>query len=183
METITRRKPEINLTGISSEVAGLIPDLIMNKDYHKKVIAKDSLIYMGESVLPQLYIMLNSNYYELRLTAARILQKIHSEDSINTFIRLLSDNYSSLRWIAARGLILIGRSSIVPLLKSIISGKKSLYHKWGAHYVLVNLLTDEEKHEFRSLLKSISNTNYTSISAPFEAIKSLKIFRCMNFNA
>jgi hypothetical protein len=176
METKVRKKFEVELVDFPEEFINLILDLTDKEDYHKKTSAKNSLIYLGNSILPQLNSLLNSDNYELRIIAAKIIQQIKSEESIDTFLSLITDEDSSIRWIAAKGLVSIGRVTIVPLLKKIMKLNGSDYLKWGAHYVLVNLFDAYEKEEFKTLLLSLSRNNYINFLAPLEATKALRVF-------
>jgi len=177
MVTRVQSKIDVDLDDFTNEVAVLIPDLINRKDFKKKIIAKNTLIYMGKAVLPQLNILLCSENYELRIIAARIIQQIKAEESIRMMLLLLNDDDKSIRWIAARGLILVGREAIIPLLRTLVKNGKSYYLKSGAHSVLTRLLTSDEREEFNYLLTSLANTNYTGIIATIEAAKALKKFR------
>jgi HEAT repeat protein len=174
METRVRTKIDVDLEDFSDEVAEFIPDLIDSKDHQKKVSARNSLIYMGKSVLPQINALLKSDNYELRIEGARIIQQIRAKESIRTLIRLIEDDESTIRWIAARGLILLGRDSIAPLLVALVKRGKSYYLKSGAHFVLKNLFSEKEKDEYKILLMSLLNVNFIGVIAPVEASKALK---------
>jgi HEAT repeat protein len=179
METKDRIKVDVDLDDFSEEVAEFIPHLIDNKDHQKKMNARNSLIFMGKSVLPQINKLLNSDNYELRIEGARIIKQIRAKESIRTLIKLIEDDESTIRWIAARGLILMGRDSIVPLLVALVKRGRSYYLKSGAHYVLKNLFSEKEKVEYKTLLMSLLNANFIGVIAPLEASKALKAI-CTN---
>jgi HEAT repeat protein len=177
METKFRTKIDAYLDGFTVEVSNLIMDLVDEKDFRKKVSAKKSLIYLGNSILPQINTLLNSENYKLRLLAAKLLQQIKSEESIDTLITLLRDKDSSIRWIAAKGLVGVGRAAIVPLLKNIIKMGSSYNLRWGAHYVLVNLFNEIEKDQYKTLILSLSKNNIIGFIAPCEAANALRIYK------
>src|SRR5664280_2213328 len=70
---------------------------------------------MGKTVIPQLHRLLDSKNDLLRSEAAKIVEPISDRRSIPFLIRLLDDKEFEIRWIAAEGLIKIGRRSILPL--------------------------------------------------------------------
>jgi HEAT repeat protein len=70
------------------------------------------------------------------MEAAKIVELIADRRSIPLLINLLDDKEFEIRWIAAEGLIKIGRRSILPLLKSVRDGESSYFHNKGAHHVL-----------------------------------------------
>ena len=136
---------------------------------------------MGKSFIPQLYKLLDSENGLLRMEAAKIVELIADRKSIPFFINLLDDKVFEIRWIAAEGLIKIGRRSIVPLLKSIRDGKSTLIFNKGAHHVLLSLLKENEKNKLTSLLLSLDNAKELGETAPVEASEAIKtIFKGKN---
>jgi len=180
METKVGTKVDVDLEDFSDEVAEFIPDLIDSKDHQKRLNARNSLINMGRSVLPQINILLKSDNFELRIEGAKIIQQIRAKESIRTLVRLLEDDDSTIRWVAARGLILQGRDSIAPLLVALVKRGRSYYLKSGAHFILKNLFSEKEKIEYKTLLMSLLNVNYIGVIAPLEASKALKAL-CANY--
>ncbi len=170
----TKVKIDLDLRDYSEEVAEFIREVVENKDHLKKIKARDTLFNMGKSIFPQMVSLLNSENYEVRIEAAKIIQQMRTKESLYLFIRLLEDDDSAVRWIAARGLVLLGRDSIVPVLKAIIKRGKSHDFKSGAHYVLKNLFNEKERVEFKTLLISLLNFNYIGVIAQIEARKALR---------
>jgi HEAT repeat protein len=177
MKTKVHKNADLDLTMLTEEISELLPDLVARRDYIKKVEAKNSLISMGKSILPQLQILLCAGNPELRIIAAKAIQQIGAEESVNLMIVLLEDEESSIRWIAAKGLILVGRKSIIPLLRTLVKRRKTQYLKAGAHYVLSHLFNYEEKTEFNTLLTSLTNNQHLGLLTPVEAAKVLKVYR------
>ena len=69
------------------------------------------------------------------MEAAKIIELIANRTSIPVLIDLLEDTEFDIRWIAAEGLIKIGRRTIRPLLRSVRDGKNSILLNEGAHHV------------------------------------------------
>ena len=72
----------------------------------------------------------------IRMEAVKIIELIADRRSIPEFIRLLDDPEFDIRWIAAEGLIKIGRRSIRPLVKAVRDNENSIILNEGAHHVL-----------------------------------------------
>lgn len=91
-----------------------------------------------------------------RQEISKIVKIIADRRSIPALISLLEDNEADIRWIAAESLIKIGRKSIIPLLRSVQSGKVYCFPGNGAWHVLQCLLTRSEKKALHSILLSIN---------------------------
>lgn len=102
-----------------------------------------------------------------RQEISKIVKLIADRRSIPALINLLEDNESDIRWIAAESLIKIGRKSIIPLLRSIQSGKVYCIPGNGAWHVLQCLLTRSEKKALHSILLSISKQPVIAEIKPF----------------
>lgn len=157
-------------------LTSLVLRLTDKKDLNSKSEARNTLVEMGEEILPQLHLLLSSDDIELRKEVAKVVELIADEQSIQALITLLDDDDFDIRWIAAEGLIRIGRKSIIPLLESIRDGKSSYFADKRAHHILVNLFTRSEKEEFESLLLSLDNYLKSRETAPTEAAKALEKF-------
>jgi hypothetical protein len=129
---------------------------------------------MGKTIIPQMHKLLGSKNDLLRKRAARVVKLIADSRSVPFLIGLLDDKDFDIRWIAAVGLIRIGRRSIVPLLKSIRDGKSSYFLNQGAHHVFDSLLYEKEKEEMSQLLLSLENYHELGETAPTEASIALQ---------
>jgi HEAT repeat protein len=158
----------------------LIKELIDSEDYARKHNARITLVKKGNKVIPHMLKLLSSKNRLLRMEAAKVIELVADISSIPLLITLLNDKVFDIRWIAAQGLIRIGRKSIKPLLKSVCSGKNSLFLDNRAHHVLNKLLYENEKLELNSLMLSLDNYHETGETAPFEASKALKQFKFNN---
>jgi hypothetical protein len=165
---------DINLNNSPDELGKLIEGLLDNKNFSIKHDARNALVKRGKTIIPQMHKLLASKNVLLRKNAAKIVELIADRRSIPLFISLLYDKESDIRWIAAEGLIKIGRRSILPLLKSIRDGKSSHFHNKGAHHVLNSLLHEPEKEKLIPLLLSLNDYHELGETAPVEASKALK---------
>jgi HEAT repeat protein len=169
-----RREIDISLKDIPDNLTSLIKELLDSKNSVKKLAARSTLVRMGKTILPQMHKLLESESGLLRMETAKIVELIADRKSIPFLINLLDDKEFEIRWIAAEGLIKIGRHSILPLLKSVRDGKSSFIFNKGAHHVLLSLLDENEKDKLTSLLLSLDDAQELGETAPVEAALAIK---------
>jgi len=181
MKSLNSPAIDISLSEFPARLVKIISESIDESNLIQKIKARKHLVRMGKNVVPLLNGLLSSGNLLLRKEAAKIVSLIADRRSIPLLIELLNDKEFDIRWIAADGLIRIGRRSITPLLKSIRDGKSSLLLNEGAHHVLAGLLNESEKQRLKSLLQSLDNYHAVGEIAPTEAAKALKtVFKCKN---
>jgi HEAT repeat protein len=163
------------LIDFPENVGKLIKESLDSKDYRKKINARRTLVKMGKKILPHMYSLLDSENNLLRMEAAKIVELIAERSSIPILINYLDDKEFEVRWMAAEGLIRIGRTSILPLLKSIRDGKSSFIHNKGAHHILLSLLSDKEKEKVKPLIRSLDDYHELGETAPVEASNAIII--------
>jgi HEAT repeat protein len=172
---------DINLKDFPDNLTSLIKESLDSKNSVKKLAARSTLVGMGKSITPKLHKLLNSENALLRMEAAKIVELIADRRSIPFLINLLGDKEFEIRWIAAEGLIKIGRPAILPLLKSIRDGKSSFILNKGAHHILLSILKEDEKNKLTKLLLSLDDAQELGETAPVEASEAIKtIFRRNN---
>jgi HEAT repeat protein len=177
MKKINNPEANINPGNLPGNLVELINGLTDDKNFIKKHNARKTLVKMGKKITPQMHGLLNSGDGLLRLEAAKIVQMVADKRSIPVLINLLEDSEFDIRWIAAEGLIRIGRHSITPLLMAIRDGKSSLVLDKRAHQVLNSLLYEDEKEQLMSLMLSLDDYHALGETAPVEAAKALKTFK------
>lgn len=158
-----------DLKDIPDNLAKLIKESLNSKIAGTKLAARNTLVGMGKTIIPEMHKLLSAENWLLRMEAAKIVELIADRKSIPYFINLLDDKVFEIRWIAAEGLIKIGRRGLLPLLKSIRDGKSSLIFNEGAHHILQSLLKKDEKNKLQSLLLSLDNSRELGETAPVEA--------------
>jgi len=179
MKKIDNHEIDINLDDFPDNLVKLIVGLLDDKNYPEKHNARITLVKMGKPIIPQMHKLLASRNGLLRKDVAKIIELIADRRSIPLLISLLDDMESDIRWIAAEGLIKIGRQCILPILKSIRDGKSSYFHNKGTHHVLNSLLYENEKKKLTPLLLSLDDYHELGETAPVEAFKALKtVFKC-----
>ncbi len=166
---------EDSLRDFPENIVRLIKELIDEKDYSKKHNARIALVKMGKTIVPKMHKLLTSKNALLRMEAVKIVELIADRTSIPLLICMLSDTEFEVRWIAAEGLIKIGRRSILPLIISLRDGKSAYIFNKGAHHVLQCLLNEKEKKELSPLLRSLDDYLELGETAPIEASKAIDI--------
>ncbi len=181
MKKIDKTEIDNALNDFPGNLAKLIKGSLDTKNSGKKLAARSTLVRMGKTIIPQLHRLLDSENGLLRMEAAKIVELIADRKSIPFLINLLDDKEFEIRWIAAEGLIKIGRHSILPLLKSVRDGKSSFILNKGAHHILLSILKEDEKNKLTKLLLSLDDAQELGETAPVEASEAIKtIFRRNN---
>src|SRR5674476_1345650 len=165
---------DINLKDFPDNLTSLIKESLESKNSVKKLAARSTLVGMGKSIISKIHKLLSSENGLLRMEAAKIVELIADRRSIPFLINLLGDKEFEIRWIAAEGLIKIGRPTILPLLKSIRDGKSSFILNKGAHHVLLSILKEDEKIKLTALLLSLDDAQELGETAPVEASEAIK---------
>ncbi|NJK85087.1 MAG: HEAT repeat domain-containing protein [Bacteroidales bacterium] len=143
---MTRTKLDISTIDIPENITNLLLSL-SRKNTEKRKKAHNTLLNYKRTALPFLIKSLSSKNKNLRWEAAKIISEFAFEETIPELIGLLNDEHTDIRWIAADGLIKIGRNSLVPLLKQLNINRDQIFLNAGAHKVLTELLNGEEKKE------------------------------------
>ena len=164
---------DISLKDFPDNLTSLIKESLDSKNSVKKLAARSTLVGMGKSIISKIHKLLSSENGLLRMEAAKIVELIADRRSIPFLINLLDDKEFEIRWIAAEGLIKIGRRSILPLLKSIRDGKSTFILNKGAHHVLLSLLKEDEKIKLTALLLSLDDAKELGETAPVEASEAI----------
>jgi hypothetical protein len=102
--------------------------------------ARYALVEMGEPAVPALIKALNIRNDYVHWQAAKALSQIASPKSIEVLVKMLQDNDPGIRWIAAEGLVAIGRESLEPLLHTLMHRSNSFTLLESAHHVLYDLV-------------------------------------------
>lgn len=125
------------------------------------------------SIIPRKHKQFSPVNDRLKEEVDNIIHLVADSRSIPALINLLDDDETDVRWIAAESLIKIGRKSIIPLLKSVVNGKRFTY-PGKVYHILQCLLTQDEKKEMHLLLFSLLNCNEDHELISAEAVMALK---------
>lgn len=143
---------------MENTIENLIKDFY-SKDGIKRKKARYELVKIGKPTVAYLAGLLDEPKEYVRWEAIKTLSQISVPESIPVLISALESEDFDIRWLAAEGLIDIGKKSIRPLLESIVLNQDSNYLLEGAHHVLKDL---EFKHVFvddQGIIKKIESYN------------------------
>jgi hypothetical protein len=106
--------------------------------------ARETLVLVGESAVAPVRALLASPQKQVRWEAIKTLAAMIDAPSVETFVQLLGDPLSELRWLAGDGLINLGPRSAGPVLRSLLREPLSPGHGQMARRVLRQLSSDNE---------------------------------------
>ena len=116
-------------------VDSLIADLASNRG-QIRLSARKSLVAMGEPAVAPLIVALSNAHRQVRWEAAKALGNIGNPAAAPALVKTLEDRESDIRWLAAVGLIVMGREGLIPLLRVLVHNSDSQWLREGAHHVL-----------------------------------------------
>ena len=120
--------------------------------------------------------LVKSDYKRTRKQAIKIIERIAHKSSIPVAIRVLDDEESDIRWIAAKALIRIGRNSVKPLLEALVkNGSESYYLRLGAHHVLSELVNEKDSKELKEFVNILSHRGEIPEIIPARALKIINM--------
>ncbi len=139
----TDRMASRNDPGKPANVPALIADL-GNNNGSVRVRARAALVYIGAQAVEPLMLALKDQNWHMRWEAAKALGEIGDPRSAPALVDTLEDVRSGIRWLAAVGLIVIGREALPPLLQALIDRSDSEWLREGAHHVFRAWLKEKE---------------------------------------
>jgi len=145
---------------------------LASKSSFARVDAREYLVSMKDKAVPQLTEALRSDNQWVRWEAAKALSKIGDPAASQALINALEDKMFDVRWIAAEGLIVIGRKALIPLLATLTKKGDSLWLREGAHHVIHDLMREDLKSVFGPVLDAIEKPQ-GKLEVPLSAEKAL----------
>jgi HEAT repeats len=155
----------------AATVRALIVDL-GSKDGLVRIRARKALVTIGKKAVAPLEEALMSKDKWKRWEAAKALGQIGDAEATKALINALEDEMFDVRWLAAEGLIAIGRPTLIPLLRKLTKQSDSLWLREGAHHVLHGMTMgnlEETLLPVRDALEDIESP----LVAPFAARAAL----------
>ena len=109
--------------------------------------AREEMVKLGQNVIDYLMELLSHPKHIYRWEAVKTLEEIEDPLAIPLLIQSLEDDNEDVRWIAAKGLVKLGKKSILPLLKVLEEKSDSVFILEGAHHVFSDLRENNELPE------------------------------------
>jgi hypothetical protein len=152
----SHKKSTIDPEELLNHVSKVVRD-ISGKTMLKRKAARRRLMILAEED-PQIVIQfLESDNQKLRWEALKVLANLQNKYFIPVFIKHLHDSFSDMRWMASEGLIIIGRESLLPVIRCILENNVSLIFRDNVYLIISKLIIDNEKEDFAALLSSLGN--------------------------
>jgi len=128
--------------GGTMDTLNLLLAALKEKNGMRRKQARETLVLAGDPAVKPLLELTTSPDKQTRWEAAKALAAMVEPACLDTFVGLLSDSQSDIRWLAADGLIALGPRSAVPVLKSLLGRDLSRGHLAMSHRVLARLAED-----------------------------------------
>ena len=110
-----------------------------SKDGEERRQARLSLVSLKSEAVDPLLEMLHDPDHEVLWEAAKALGEIADPRSAPALVEILGDAGFDIRWLAAEGLIALGKAGLEPLLEALVIKADSVYLREGAHHVMYDL--------------------------------------------
>ena len=152
-------------------IQALVSDLTC-PDGFNRLMARRSLAYIGKSAVPELTLALQSKEALSRWEAAKSLSQVGDAGATAALIKALTDDVFDVRWLAAEGLIAIGRPALVPLLREVKKNSGSIWLREGAHHILHDLNNEQISALINPVLHALQDSDAT-LQTPLLAQRAL----------
>jgi len=139
-------------------ISTLIADLKV-KDGMKRQRARRRLVAMGKPAIPSLSELLKDHQEQTRWEAAKALGAIADPDASSALTSALEDEEFDVRWLAAEGLIRMGRDGLPSLFRALAERPNSVWLREGAHHILTTLSKKRMKTLLKPLLSALVNVD------------------------
>jgi len=123
---------------MGQEIAELIKCLF-SEDGIVRQDARYKLVKIGRPVIRFLIGLQYLDNQHVRWEAMKTLSQIADPESIPILVNALENTNSDVRWLAAEGLIEIGKQSVGPLMELLEESADSRILREGVHHVLKGL--------------------------------------------
>lgn len=137
-----------------------------------RIRARESLVGLGSAATSELLTALADPRVQVRWEAAKALAEIADPRSADTLVETLRDEDFGVRWLAAEGLIRLGRKGLVPLLEALARGLVSERFRAGAHHVIHVQLEGRDSETLRPVFDALSSFA-PRVSTPLAARRAL----------
>jgi len=127
---------------------------------------------MGSKAVGPLVKALASPKKYVRWEAAKALGRIGDPAAAQALVAALEDEMFDVRWLAAEGLIAMGRKGLVPLLQELGKHSDSVWLREGAHHIVHDLSLEDLEDVMLPVLTALDAVA-PSVEVPFAAKAAL----------
>ena len=149
----------INKLDLSQEEGSIkiLLDNLSNGDGLVRKSAREILVKLGTKVIDFLGQLIEAPKYITRWEAVKSLSEMHNPLVIPWLIDGLEDESDDIRWLAAEGLISLGKDSVEPIIKMLIEKYPSINARKAAKHILKEL---EDRGKFYDTVNLIHVINH-----------------------
>src|SRR5664279_4478982 len=122
-----------------SRISSLVADLA-SPDPVVRTKARESLVAIGKLTVPSLIRLLSHRKQRVRWEAAKALCSIADPLAASALVNAMDDRDGDVRWLAAEGVVALGRDGLKPLLAALLERAKSSCMCEGAHHICHTLV-------------------------------------------
>ncbi len=162
-----------NASADRDDIATLIGTL-RSHDGLARQQARHSLVRMGSRAVASLLLLLKDPKHQVRWEAAKALSDISDPMAASGLVAALEDESFGVRWLAADGLIAMGRDALPPLLEALKDDGASLWLREGAHHVLNMWAAEHGLHDPVTPVLTALESIQPDIDVPLAAKKALE---------
>jgi HEAT repeat protein len=161
---------------IDAKSINLFVKELRSKDGLVRVKARRKLVVIGGPAVGPLAKALSSRNRWMRWEAAKALGQIGDSEAAQALVRALEDKIFDVRWLAAEGLITIGKKALVPLLEALLERSDSPWMREGAHHVLHDMDKSDISEMILPILNALEGME-ADLEAPIAAETALSKLR------
>ena len=163
-----------------AKIDGLIANL-NSSDGLVRHKARNALVRIGEPAIEPLIKAWDSRDDYSHWQVAKALSLIGNAKSVQVLIETLKDDDFGIRWIAAEGLITVGRAGLESLLQALVNQADSVRLREGAHHVIHDLISREllPKEARQAILPVFAALEDVAptVTVPIAAHEALRAFK------
>jgi len=137
--TTTCRISAANLADKTEDRIRSLLDDLASSNPTVRTKARTALACIGNPSVPHVVQLLSHGKPHVRWEAAKTLVAIADPISATALVNALDDDDGDVRWLAAEGVIALGRDGLYPLLAALLERAQSCWLCEGAHRVFYAL--------------------------------------------
>jgi len=139
-----------------------------DQDYLAHPEIRGALISRGKEAVGPLIAAVSSPNGHLRWEAAKILGMMRNPQAAPALVQAMDDDRFGVRWLAAEGLVRMGRAALPALLQALERHADSPWLRESAHHVL-RLLSEEGLHSLVSPVLAALDDIEPALQVPIAA--------------
>jgi HEAT repeat protein len=147
----SKKNRPIQLEKTPANLKSLILDLCSD-DGIRREKSRHSLVQMGDNAIDYLAGFITSSDSLLRWEVTKTLAEIATPSAAPVLVEAMEDELTSIRWIAGKGLIKMGKQGVIAALEALIENPDSSFLMESVHHVLHDL---QDKLPARKLIQEL----------------------------